>query len=41
MNTGKIAAPENTFKEVKDIGVIWVMDEAVKLGFYNCNPDWM
>ena len=41
MNTGKIAAPENTFKEVKDIGVIWVMDEAVKLGFYNCNPDWV
>ncbi len=31
---------ERTFKEIRDIGVIWVMDEAVKLGFYNCNPEW-
>ncbi len=22
------------------MGVIWVMDEAIKLGFYNGNPDW-
>ena len=31
---------QSTFKEIKDIGVIWVMDEAIKLGFYNCNPEW-
>jgi len=31
---------KNIFDEVKDIGVIWVMDEAVKLGFYPGNPQW-
>jgi aspartate/methionine/tyrosine aminotransferase len=29
-----------TFKVIPDMGVIWVMDEAIKLGFYNGNPDW-
>jgi len=29
-----------TFKEIKDIGVIWVMDEAIKMGFYTGNPEW-
>jgi aspartate/methionine/tyrosine aminotransferase len=28
------------FNEINDIGVIWVMDEAIKLGFYNGNPNW-
>ncbi len=31
---------ESAFREVADIGVIWVIDEAAKLGFYNGNPDW-
>ncbi len=31
---------KSIFNEMKDIGVIWVMDEAVKHGFYNGNPDW-
>lgn len=31
---------KNAFKEIPDMGVIWVMDEAVKLGFYNGNPEW-
>ena len=30
----------NVFNEINDIGVIWVMDEAIKLGFYNGNPEW-
>src|ERR1035438_7156919 len=30
----------STFDEIKDIGVIWVLDEAIKLGFYNGNPEW-
>ena len=33
--------PKSAFNEIKDIGVIWVMDEAIKLGFYNGNPDWV
>ena len=32
--------PESAFNELSDIGVIWVMDEAAKLGFYNGNPEW-
>lgn len=32
---------KNAFKEIRDIGVIWVLDEAAKLGFYNGNPDWV
>ncbi len=31
---------KNAFKQIPDMGVIWVMDEAIKLGFYNGNPDW-
>jgi len=31
---------KTAFKEIDDIGVIWVLDEAIKLGFYNGNPDW-
>jgi aspartate/methionine/tyrosine aminotransferase len=31
---------KSAFKEIPDMGVIWVMDEAIKLGFYNGNPDW-
>jgi len=31
---------KNIFDEVKDIGVIWVMDEAAKHGFYPGNPQW-
>lgn len=31
---------KSTFNEVNDIGVIWVMDEAAKQGFYNGNPEW-
>lgn len=36
----KIIKLKTAFKEFQDIGVIWVMDEAAKLGFYNGNPDW-
>ena len=32
--------PQIAFRETSDIGVIWVIDEAIKLGFYNGNPDW-
>ncbi|MDP2387310.1 MAG: pyridoxal phosphate-dependent aminotransferase [Bacteroidota bacterium] len=32
--------PESVFNELADIGVIWVIDEAAKLGFYNGNPEW-
>jgi len=32
--------PEIVFNEINDIGVIWVMDEAAKLGFYTGNPEW-
>lgn len=28
------------FREVPYMGVIWVVAEAMKLGFYNGNPDW-
>lgn len=31
---------KNTFKVIPDMGVIWVMDEAIKLGFYNGNSEW-
>lgn len=31
---------KNIFNDIKDIGVIWVMDEAAKLGFYNGNEEW-
>ena len=29
------------FKDIKDIGVIWVMDEATKLGFHSESNDWI
>jgi aspartate/methionine/tyrosine aminotransferase len=32
---------KSTFQEIRDIGVIWVLDEAAKLGFYNGNPEWV
>ena len=32
---------ENAFNEINDIGVIWVMDEAAKLGICNGNPEWV
>lgn len=32
--------PKSAFNEIPDIGVIWVMDEAIKLGYHNGNPDW-
>jgi len=32
---------KSAFNEIRDIGVIWVMDEAIKLGYYNGNPDWV
>lgn len=28
------------FKQLEDIGVVWVVDEATKLGYYNGNPEW-
>jgi len=31
---------KSAFSEIPDIGVVWVMDEASKLGFYHGNPDW-
>ncbi len=31
---------KNVFNEMRDIGVIWVMDEAAKLGFHAGNPEW-
>ncbi|MFI5151510.1 MAG: pyridoxal phosphate-dependent aminotransferase [Bacteroidia bacterium] len=35
-----IHLPKRTFKPVKDIGVVWATDEAIKLGYYNGNPEW-
>ncbi len=32
---------KTVFNEINDIGVIWVMDEAIKLGFYSGNPEWV
>ncbi|MES2590158.1 MAG: pyridoxal phosphate-dependent aminotransferase [Bacteroidota bacterium] len=32
---------KSAFDELNDIGVIWVMDEAIKLGYYNGNPVWV
>lgn len=32
---------KSAFNEINDIGVIWVIDEAIKLGFYNGNPEWV
>lgn len=31
---------KNAFIETNDIGVVWVTDEAIKLGYYNGNPEW-
>ncbi|MAV60441.1 MAG: aspartate aminotransferase [Marine Group II euryarchaeote MED-G38] len=31
---------EGAFREVPYMGVIWVVSEAVKRGFWNGNPDW-
>ena len=28
------------FRDIPYMGVIWVVDEAMKLGFYNGHPDW-
>lgn len=30
----------SAFDEIRDIGVIWVLDEAIKLGFHNGNKEW-
>lgn len=32
--------PRAPFREVPYMGVIWVVAEAMKLGFYNGHPDW-
>ena len=32
--------PQAPFREVPYMGVIWVVAEAMKLGFYNGHPDW-
>jgi N-succinyldiaminopimelate aminotransferase len=32
--------PKSVFNDIPDIGVVWVMDEASKLGFYHGNPEW-
>jgi hypothetical protein len=32
--------PGSSFKEIKDIGVIWVTDEAARLGYYSGHPEW-
>jgi aspartate/methionine/tyrosine aminotransferase len=32
--------PKTIFNHVKDIGVIWATSEAIKLGYYNGNPEW-
>ncbi len=31
---------KNAFRDVPYMGVIWVVAEAMKLGFYNGHPDW-
>lgn len=31
---------QQTFRKVPYMGVIWVVGEAMKLGFYNGNPEW-
>lgn len=31
---------QHAFREVPYMGVIWVVAEAMKLGFYNGNPEW-
>ncbi len=31
---------QGPFREVPYMGVIWVVAEAMKLGFYNGHPDW-
>lgn len=36
----KLMNPESAFDQISDIGVIWVLDEATKLGFYNGHPEW-
>ncbi len=36
----KIKKLLGAFNEISDIGVIWVIDEAAKLGYYNGNPEW-
>ncbi len=35
-----LAKPKSAFNEIPDIGVIWVMEEAMKLGFYHGNNEW-
>lgn len=32
---------KSRFRKINDMGVIWVTDEAIKLGYYNGNPDWV
>ena len=36
----KLLKTKSAFDEISDIGVIWVLDEAAKLGFYNGNSEW-
>ncbi len=36
----EIIRSRNAFRDIPFMGVIWVVDEAMKLGFYNGHPDW-
>ena len=31
---------KSALRDIPFMGVIWVVDEAMKLGFYNGHPDW-
>lgn len=41
METDQHTKPKSAFRKVNDIGVVWVTDEASKLGYYNGNPEWV
>ena len=41
METEQRIKPKSAFRKVNDLGVVWVTDEATKLGYYNGNPDWI
>lgn len=36
----KVARTEGAFRDIPYMGVIWVVAEAMKKGFYNGHPDW-
>ena len=38
--TSPLDKPDSTFRSVPYMGVIWVVAEAMKLGFRNGHPDW-